>query len=36
LPSPLPDEPPVPFAYLMRLSSALAEQDLEPANKLTC
>jgi serine/threonine kinase PknH len=36
LPSPLPDEPAVPFAYLMRLSSTLAEQDLDPANKLTC
>jgi serine/threonine kinase PknH len=30
LPSPLPDEPPVPFAYLMRLSSTLAEQYLDP------
>jgi serine/threonine kinase PknH len=30
LPSPLPDEPPVPFAYLMRLSTTLAEQDLDP------
>jgi serine/threonine kinase PknH len=30
LPSPLPDEPPVPFAYLMRLSTALAEQELDP------
>ena len=30
LPSPLPDEPPVPFAYLMRLSSTLTEQDLDP------
>jgi serine/threonine kinase PknH len=30
LPSPLPEEPPVPFAYLMRLSSTLAEQNLEP------
>jgi hypothetical protein len=30
LPSPLPDEPAVPFAYLMRLSSTLAEQDLDP------
>jgi serine/threonine kinase PknH len=30
LPSPLPDEPSVPFAYLMRLSSTLAEQDLDP------
>jgi hypothetical protein len=30
LPSPLPDEPPVPFAYLMRLSSTLAEQELSP------
>ncbi|HZU48403.1 MAG TPA: sensor domain-containing protein, partial [Mycobacterium sp.] len=30
LPSPLPAEPPVPFAYLMRLSSTLAEQELSP------
>jgi hypothetical protein len=30
LPSPLPEEPPVPFAYLMRLSSTLAEQELDP------
>jgi serine/threonine kinase PknH len=30
LPSPLPDEPPVPFGYLMRLSTTLAEQDLDP------
>jgi serine/threonine kinase PknH len=30
LPSPLPDGPPVPFAYLMRLSTTLAEQDLDP------
>ena len=30
LPSPLPDEPSVPFAYLMRLSGTLAEQDLDP------
>jgi serine/threonine kinase PknH len=30
LPSPLPEEPPVPFAYLMRLSSTLAEQNLDP------
>jgi serine/threonine kinase PknH len=30
LPSPLPDEPPVPFAYLMRLSSTLSEPDLDP------
>jgi hypothetical protein len=30
LPSPLPDEPPVPFAYLMRLSGTLAEQALDP------
>jgi serine/threonine kinase PknH len=30
LPSPLPEEPPVPFAYLMRLSGTLAEQALDP------
>jgi hypothetical protein len=30
LPSPLPEEPPVPFAYLMRLSTTLAEQQLSP------
>jgi hypothetical protein len=30
LPSPLPEEPPVPFAYVMRLSSTLAEQELDP------
>jgi hypothetical protein len=30
LPSPLPDEPPVPFAYLMRLSGTLTEQTLDP------
>jgi serine/threonine kinase PknH len=30
LPSPLPDEPPVPFAYLMRLSTTVAEQNLDP------
>ncbi|MGH3557626.1 MAG: TIR domain-containing protein [Mycobacterium sp.] len=30
LPSPLPDEPAVPFAYLIRLSSTLAEQQLDP------
>ncbi|MBV8863506.1 MAG: toll/interleukin-1 receptor domain-containing protein [Mycobacterium sp.] len=31
LPSPLPDEPPVPFAYLMRLSGTLAETSPRPA-----
>ena len=35
-PSPLSDEPPVPFAYLMRLSSTLAERISTLANKLTC
>ncbi|CAM4201578.1 Serine/threonine-protein kinase PknH [Mycobacterium basiliense] len=30
LPSPLPEEPPVPFAYLMRLSSTLTENELSP------
>ena len=30
LPSPLPDEPPVPFAYLMRVAAAVAEADLDP------
>jgi hypothetical protein len=34
LPSPLPDEPPVPFAYLMRLSSTLSEQDLDPRQQM--
>lgn len=29
LPSPLPEEPPVPFAYLMRLAAAIAEADLD-------
>lgn len=28
LPSPLPDEPPVPFAYLMRLGTTLADPEL--------
>src|SRR3974390_2286254 len=30
LPSPLPDEPPVPFAYLMRLGRTLADLELSP------
>jgi serine/threonine kinase PknH len=34
LPSPLPEEPPVPFAYLMRLSSTLAEQNLDPHQQI--
>jgi serine/threonine kinase PknH len=34
LPSPLPDQPPVPFAYLMRLSTTLAEQDLDPRQQV--
>ena len=30
LPSPLPDEPPVPFAYLIRLGRTLADPELSP------
>ncbi len=30
LPSPLPDEPPVPFAYLMRLGSTITGPELTP------
>lgn len=30
LPSPLPDEPPVPFAYLMRLATAVVEAEISP------
>lgn len=30
LPSPLPDEPPVPFAYLMRLAAGVAQANLDP------
>ncbi|MGV7852630.1 hypothetical protein PJM29_31150, partial [Mycobacterium kansasii] len=30
LPSPLPEEPPVPFGYLMRLGDTLAEKELSP------
>jgi hypothetical protein len=34
LPSPLPDEPPVPFGYIMRLGNTLAEKELSPQNQL--
>ncbi|KAA1251857.1 TIR domain-containing protein [Mycobacterium simiae] len=34
LPSPLPEEPPVPFGYLMRLGDALAEKELSPQQQL--
>lgn len=30
LPSPLPEEPPVPFAYLMRLATTITGPDLDP------
>ena len=30
LPSPLPEEPPVPFAYLMRLATTITGADLDP------
>ncbi len=34
LPSPLPDEPPVPFGYIMRLGNTLAEKELSPQQQL--
>lgn len=34
LPSPLPDEPPVPFGYIMRLGNDLSEKELTPAQQL--
>ncbi|MBY0386890.1 MAG: sensor domain-containing protein [Mycobacterium pseudokansasii] len=34
LPSPLPEEPPVPFGYLMRLGDTLAEKELSPQQQL--
>lgn len=33
LPDPLPDEPPVPFAYLMRLATTIAGPDLSPRDQ---
>ena len=33
LPDPLPDEPPVPFAYLMRLATTIAGPDLSPLSR---
>lgn len=33
LPSPLPDEPPVPFAHLMKLASAIAGEQLDAAEQ---
>lgn len=35
LPSPLPEEPPVPFAYLMRLASTITGPQLEPHQQTT-
>ncbi|BBX76128.1 sensor domain-containing protein [Mycobacterium shinjukuense] len=34
LPSPLPDEPPVPFGYITRLGNTLAEKELSPQQQL--
>lgn len=34
LPSPLPEEPPVPFGYIMRLGNDLSEKELTPAQQL--
>ncbi|WP_205874853.1 sensor domain-containing protein [Mycobacterium camsae] len=34
LPSPLPDEPPVPFGYIMRLGNTLSEKELTPQQQL--
>ncbi|GAB7141446.1 sensor domain-containing protein [Mycobacterium riyadhense] len=34
LPSPLPDEPPVPFGYIMRLGNTLSEKELSPQQQL--
>lgn len=33
LPDPLPDEPPVPFAYLMRLATTIAGPELSPRDQ---
>ncbi|MFN8033025.1 MAG: sensor domain-containing protein [Mycobacterium sp.] len=35
LPSPLPDEPPVPFAYLMRLASTISGATLDPHQQMS-
>jgi serine/threonine kinase PknH len=34
LPDPLPEEPPVPFAYITRLGNTLAEKELSPQQQL--
>ncbi|WP_264991167.1 toll/interleukin-1 receptor domain-containing protein, partial [Mycobacterium kiyosense] len=34
LPSPLPDEPPLPFGYIMRLGNTLSEKELTPQQQL--
>jgi hypothetical protein len=34
LPSPLPEEPPVPFGYLMRLGNTMAEKEISPQQQL--
>jgi serine/threonine kinase PknH len=34
LPDPLPEEPPVPFAYITRLGDTLAEKELSPQQQL--
>ncbi|WP_172831720.1 sensor domain-containing protein [Mycobacterium asiaticum] len=34
LPSPLPEEPPLPFGYIMRLGNTLSEKELTPAQQL--
>ncbi|RUP02295.1 MAG: TIR domain-containing protein [Mycobacterium sp.] len=34
LPSPLPEEPPVPFGYIMRLGNTLSEKELTPQTQL--
>ena len=34
LPTPLPEEPPVPFGYLMRLGDTLAEKEISPQQQI--
>jgi hypothetical protein len=34
LPDPLPEEPPVPFGYIMRLGNTLAEKEISPQQQL--
>ena len=34
LPSPLPDEPPLPFGYIMRLGNTLSEKELTPQQQI--